>query len=56
VASARGIEHALPKQRYALAHPTGYHRTMPGETARTLHDLAELINQLWAQPTPGGLL
>ncbi|MFE3410561.1 hypothetical protein ACFXMT_20235 [Streptomyces mirabilis] len=52
----RGIEHAMSKLRNAVAHPTGYHRTMPVETARTLHDLAELINQLWGHPTPGGRL
>ncbi|MEU5335596.1 hypothetical protein AB0G51_20005 [Streptomyces asoensis] len=52
----RGIEHAMSKLRDAVAHPTGYHRTMPVETARTLHDLAELINQLWGHPTPGGRL
>ncbi|MER6376896.1 hypothetical protein ABT255_53455 [Streptomyces mirabilis] len=52
----RGIEHAMSNLRNAVAHPTGYHRTMPVETARTLHDLAELINQLWGHPTPGGRL
>lgn len=52
----RGIEHAMSKLRDAVAHPTGYHRAMPVETARTLHDLAELINQLWGHPTPGGRL
>ncbi|MCX4596913.1 hypothetical protein OG819_46980 [Streptomyces sp. NBC_01549] len=52
----RGIEHAMSNLRNAVAHPTGYHRRMPVETARTLHDLAELINQLWGHPTPGGRL
>ncbi|WP_260845015.1 hypothetical protein [Streptomyces sp. SLBN-31] len=52
----RGIEHAKSKLRDAVAHPTGYHRTMPVEAARTLHDLAEFINQLWGHPTPGGRL
>lgn len=52
----RGIEHAQSNLRNAVAHPTGYHRTMPVETARTLHDLAELVNQLWGHPTPGGRL
>ncbi|MFF7602952.1 hypothetical protein [Streptomyces mirabilis] len=52
----RGIEHAMSNLRNAVAHPTGYHRTTPVETARTLHDLAELINQLWGHPTPGGRL
>ncbi|MET7737762.1 hypothetical protein ABZT02_41675 [Streptomyces sp. NPDC005402] len=52
----RGIEHAMSKLRDAVADPTGYHRTTPVETARTLHDLAELINQLWGHPTPGGRL
>ncbi|MEU2930567.1 hypothetical protein ABZ636_36895 [Streptomyces sp. NPDC007251] len=52
----RGIEHAMSRLGNAVAHPTGYHRTTPVETARTLHDLAELINQLWGHPTPGGRL
>ncbi|MER8119863.1 hypothetical protein [Streptomyces sp. NPDC094031] len=52
----RRVEYAMSRLRDAVAHPTGYHRTMPVETARTLHDLAELINQLWGHPTPGGRL
>lgn len=52
----RGIEHAMSNLRNAVAHPTGYHRTMPVEAARTLHDLAEFVNQLWGHPTPGGRL
>ncbi|MFI6494574.1 hypothetical protein [Streptomyces sp. NPDC050564] len=52
----RGIEHALTHLRNAVAHPVGYQRTTPVATARTLHDLAEFINQLWGCPTPGGRL
>ncbi|OQR61992.1 hypothetical protein B6E66_21735 [Streptomyces maremycinicus] len=52
----RGIEHAMSNLRNAVAHPSGYQRTIPVETARTLHDLTEFVNQLWGHPTPGGRL
>jgi hypothetical protein len=38
-----------------IAHGT-YHLTTPVDAARTLSDLAETINHLWGQPTPGGRL
>ncbi|MEU0156097.1 hypothetical protein [Micromonospora fulviviridis] len=50
----RGIEQALSNLRNFVAHPTAYHLTGPVEAARTLRDLAEIINQLWGLPTPGG--
>lgn len=52
----RGIEHAMANLRNFVAHPTAYHLLDPMETARTLSDLAEVINHLWGYPTPGGRL
>jgi hypothetical protein len=52
----RGIEHALSNLRNFVAHPNGYHLTGPVDAAGTLRDLAEIINQLWGVPTPGGRL
>lgn len=52
----RGIEQALSNLRNFVAHPTAYHLNGPVEAARTLRDLAEIINQLWGVPTPGGRL
>jgi hypothetical protein len=52
----RGIEQALSNLRNFVAHPIGYHLNGPVEAAGTLGDLAEIINQLWGVPTPGGRL
>jgi hypothetical protein len=52
----RGIEKALSDLRNAVAHPGSYHLTGPEDAACTLRDLAEIINQLWGVPTPGGRL
>ncbi|GAB3987300.1 hypothetical protein GCM10029978_105530 [Actinoallomurus acanthiterrae] len=52
----RGIEQALSNLRNFVAHPSGYHMTDPVDAARTLSDLAEIINHLWGVPTPGGRL
>lgn len=52
----RGIERALVELRNFVAHPSGYQLYGPVEATRTLHDLAEIINQLWGAPTPGGRL
>lgn len=43
------------EMRNAVAHP-GYHISMPTDSARTISDLAEIINRLWGYPTPGGRL
>lgn len=37
------------------AHPHR-HINMPSSAARTIHDLAEVTNQLWGRTTPGGRL
>ena len=52
----RAIEGALAKLRNMAAHPAGYHLTTPVDAARTLSDLAEIINHLWGVATPGGRL
>ena len=41
--------------RNAVAHPH-YHLAMPPDSARTIRDLAEMINRLWGHRTPGGRL
>ncbi|WP_406048653.1 hypothetical protein OG280_05875 [Streptomyces virginiae] len=53
---ARTVEDALAKLRNYVAHPSGHHVGTPVDAARTVRDLAELINQLWGQATPGGRL
>lgn len=53
---SRGIEGALAKLRNFVAHPIGYQLDTPVDAARMLHDLAEIINQLWGRATPGGRL
>jgi hypothetical protein len=52
----RGIERALSNLRNFVAHPTSYHLVDPWGAARTLSDLAEIINHLWGSATPGGRL
>ncbi|MFG1842924.1 hypothetical protein ACGFH8_31375 [Micromonospora sp. NPDC049175] len=52
----RGVEQALSSLRNVVAHPTAYHLIGPVEAACTLCYLAEIINQLWGLPTPGGRL
>lgn len=47
---------AITNLRDLVAHPTGYHLATPVDVARTLRDLAEIINHLWGAPTPGGRL
>ena len=41
--------------RNSVAHPH-YHLSMPPDSARTIRDLAEIINRLWGRLTPGGRL
>lgn len=49
------LEPVYDRLRNSVAHP-GYHLTMPPDSARTIHDLAEIINRLWGHTTPGGRL
>ena len=51
----RVIEQAIANLRNMAAHPD-YHLTTPVDAARTLSDLAEIINHLWGVATPGGRL
>ncbi|MEU3963245.1 hypothetical protein AB0F42_26120 [Streptomyces buecherae] len=53
---SRVAEDALAKLRNYVAHPSGHHVDTPVGAARTVRDLAELINQLWGQATPDGRL
>jgi len=52
----RGVERAMASLRNFVAHPTNYHLVDPVQAARTLSDLAEIINHLWGYTTPGGRL
>ncbi len=52
----RWLEPLLKSFRNHVAHGAGDHLVMPVDAARTLSDLAEIINQLWGAPTPGGRL
>ncbi|WP_052710825.1 hypothetical protein [Pseudofrankia sp. DC12] len=52
----RTIENALTELRNLAAHPNGHHRDTPVSAAGMVADLAEIINQLWGVPTPGGRL
>ncbi|WP_327187442.1 hypothetical protein [Streptomyces sp. NBC_01334] len=51
----RSLEPVQREMRNMAAHGS-YHLNSPVDAARTLSDLAELINHLWGQPTPGGRL
>lgn len=41
--------------RNSVAHPHD-HLCMPVDAARTMHDVAEIVNRLWGHKTPGGRL
>jgi hypothetical protein len=49
-------EDVFPKIRNRFAHGGGFRIGMPNESARGIHDLAEIINRLWGAVTPGGRL
>ena len=51
----RRTEEIYRRIRNHVAHPS-YHMKMPPDSARTIHDLAEIINRLWGHATPGGRL
>jgi hypothetical protein len=50
------VEPLLADMRNRFAHGTGFRIGMPNDSAREIHDLAEIINRLWGAPTPGGRL
>lgn len=51
----RATEEIYRRIRNHVAHQT-YNLRMPPDAARTIHDLAEIINRLWGHSTPGGRL
>ncbi|SEM68373.1 hypothetical protein [Streptacidiphilus jiangxiensis] len=51
----RTLEPVLQDMRNHVAHGS-YGLSTPVDAARTLSDLAEIINHLWGHPTPGGRL
>ena len=53
---AKIIEGILSDRRNHAAHPVGHAINMPVDSARTLCDVAEVINKLWGHDTPGGRL
>lgn len=51
---SRRLDSLLVTMRNRIAHARDYHLMMP--FARWIVDTAEIINQLWGAPTPGGRL
>ncbi|MEU4603503.1 hypothetical protein AB0F43_11035 [Kribbella sp. NPDC023972] len=52
----RFVEDAMAALRNEVAHPNGYNLLSPVDAARTVTDLAEIINQLWGEATENGRL
>ena len=52
---SRRLDPVFRSIRNNAAHPH-YHLVMPLNSARTIRDLAEIINRLWGHTTPGGRL
>ena len=53
----RAVELDLfPRMRNRFAHGSGFQIVDPVYSARSIRDLAELINRLWGHRTPGGRL
>jgi hypothetical protein len=52
----RQLDPVLNNFRNYAAHPRFTSTVMPVDSARSILDLAEIINQLWDNPTPGGRL
>lgn len=52
----RHYEKHFKKRRDSIAHPAAYHLLPPSDAAQAISDLAELINHLWGESTPGGRL
>jgi hypothetical protein len=49
----RRVENLLADMRNRVAHPTSYHRTMPGDAAHAIADSAEIVNRLWGHSGQG---
>ncbi|MCU1622915.1 MAG: hypothetical protein JWL79_1760 [Frankiales bacterium] len=52
----RQLDRVLEDFRNYVAHPRFTNTAMPVDSARSIRDLAEIINQLWGHATPGGRL
>lgn len=52
----RIVDKALADLRNHAAHPVSHTTWGPPDSARTLRDVAEMINRLWGHGTPGGRL
>ena len=52
----RARNRLIESGRNHVAHGAGDHLLMPVDSARTIHDTAEIVNHLWGAPTPGGRL
>ncbi len=52
----RVIEEAIVRLRNFGAHPHALSQVNPIDSARSIRDVAEIINHLWGQATPGGRL
>lgn len=52
---SRGMDALLHEARIRAGH-LSYHLLTPVDSVRAIKDLAEIINQLWGHPTPGGRL
>lgn len=53
---ARHREQLLLDSRNRVAHPDHHHLVSPVESARAIQELAEVINRIWGERTPGGRL
>ena len=52
----RAQDHLLTQMRDYVAHGAGDHLLLPGDAARSISDMVEIVNQLWGTATPGGRL
>jgi hypothetical protein len=52
----RARDRYLTGMRDYVAHGAGDHLLLPGDAARAISDVVEIVNQLWGVATPGGRL
>jgi hypothetical protein len=52
----RAHDRLLTDMRDYVAHGAGGHLLVPGDAARAISDVVEIVNQLWGAATPGGRL
>jgi hypothetical protein len=52
----RALGRLIASGRNYVAHGAGDHLLTPVESAQTIRDTAEIVNQLWGAATPGGRL